>query len=53
VRASRIAKSSTEETEKGFPLAPSQKDLNPWYSERSNKQTRELEDEDEATQERR
>lgn len=24
----------TEETDKGVPLAPSKKDLNPWYSAR-------------------
>ena len=27
--------SSNEEKEKGIPLAPSQKDLRPWYSEKA------------------
>ncbi|THV06963.1 hypothetical protein K435DRAFT_710690 [Dendrothele bispora CBS 962.96] len=54
VRASKITKASaTEETDKGVPLAPSQKDLNPWYSERSGRKAQEMEEEDEATQERR
>lgn len=31
----RATKKTTQlETEKGVPLAPSAKDLNPWYSER-------------------
>ncbi|KAG6843348.1 hypothetical protein H0H93_001307, partial [Arthromyces matolae] len=37
------------ETEKGFPLAPSAKDLNPWYSERC----RDRETEEETLDERR
>ncbi|KAF9527874.1 hypothetical protein CPB83DRAFT_855341 [Crepidotus variabilis] len=38
--------SSSTETEKGVPLAPSTKDLNPWYSERnsSKDEAKELED---------
>ncbi|KAH9918570.1 uncharacterized protein BXZ73DRAFT_52910 [Epithele typhae] len=31
-----------EETEKGFPLAPLAKDLNPWYSDRGHERNREL-----------
>ncbi|KAF5337937.1 hypothetical protein D9758_013087 [Tetrapyrgos nigripes] len=56
VHSSRIAKSkssTTEETDKGVPLAPSAKDLNPWYSDRSGRREREAEDEDESAQERR
>lgn len=32
----RSTKNAPPETEKGIPLAPSQKDLKPWYSDRSN-----------------
>lgn len=29
------AKTTPSETEKGVPLAPSAKDLNPWYSDKA------------------
>ncbi|KZT67600.1 hypothetical protein DAEQUDRAFT_713106 [Daedalea quercina L-15889] len=32
----RSTKKSAPETEKGIPLAPTEKDLKPWYSDRSN-----------------
>ena len=32
-----------EESEKGIALAPSAKDLNPWYSDRDHERTRERE----------
>jgi len=37
-------KKSTNETDKGVPLAPSEKDLKPWYSEKGK--GRELDDMD-------
>ena len=33
------------ETEKGVPLAPSAKDLKPWYSERNRESAEEVQDE--------
>ncbi|EPQ51670.1 hypothetical protein GLOTRDRAFT_65874 [Gloeophyllum trabeum ATCC 11539] len=33
----KVKKSVPAETEKGVPLAPSEKDLNPWYSDKSGK----------------
>ena len=41
---SRSTKASAPETDKGIALAPSAKDLNPWYSDRSHERNRELED---------
>lgn len=38
-------KAETNEAEKGFALAPSAKDLKPWYSERSIDRMAEVEDE--------
>ncbi|KAI0794967.1 hypothetical protein C8Q75DRAFT_748280 [Abortiporus biennis] len=37
-------KSNETETDKGFRLAPSEKDLNPWYSDKHHEKNRELED---------
>ncbi|KAI0916674.1 hypothetical protein AcV5_003096 [Taiwanofungus camphoratus] len=37
-------KSSPPETEKGIPLAPSAKDLKPWYSDRNPEKSRELDE---------
>ena len=38
-------KATPAETEKGVPLAPSAKDLKPWYSERTREPAEEVEDE--------
>ncbi|TCD61153.1 hypothetical protein EIP91_008833 [Steccherinum ochraceum] len=35
---------TTEETDKGVPLAPSEKDRKPWYSDRNHERNRELDD---------
>jgi len=47
-RISAAIKASTKaapsETEKGVPLAPSAKDLKPWYSERNSDKTEDVED---------
>ncbi|KAJ3515564.1 hypothetical protein NLJ89_g1671 [Agrocybe chaxingu] len=43
IRASK--KTGPAETEKGVPLAPSAKDLKPWYSERTKDQVEEVEEE--------
>ena len=32
----RSTKKAAPETEKGIPLAPSEKDLKPWYSDRGS-----------------
>ncbi|KIM47302.1 hypothetical protein M413DRAFT_23522 [Hebeloma cylindrosporum] len=45
VAAVKVAKKTTADTEKGFALAPSAKDLKPWYSERTKDQPEEIEDE--------
>lgn len=45
VAAVKVAKKTTAETEKGFALAPSAKDLKPWYSERAKNEPEEIEDE--------
>jgi len=45
VAAVKVAKKTTAETEKGFALAPSAKDLKPWYSEPTKDQPEEIEDE--------
>ena len=39
-------KADTVEADKGFALAPSAKDLNPWYSEKSRINNNKVEDED-------
>jgi len=39
-------KTETVEADKGFALAPSAKDLNPWYSEKSRVKNDKVEDED-------
>ena len=33
---------AAEETDKGIPLAPSEKDRKPWYSDRNHERSREL-----------
>ncbi|KAH9487435.1 Leukocyte receptor cluster member 1-like protein [Psilocybe cubensis] len=40
----KVGKKPVAETEKGVPLAPSAKDLKPWYSERSKEKPEEVED---------
>lgn len=37
-------KKSSEPTDKGVPLAPSEKDLKPWYSDKDHERNRDLED---------
>ncbi|KAI0077542.1 hypothetical protein K474DRAFT_1083069 [Panus rudis PR-1116 ss-1] len=37
-------KKTAEPTDKGVPLAPSEKDLKPWYSDKNHERNRELED---------
>lgn len=44
ISAIRSTKAPAPETDKGFALAPSAKDLNPWYSDRNHEKNRELED---------
>ena len=45
VAAVKVAKKTTADTEKGFALAPSAKDLKPWYSERTKNEPEGIEDE--------
>ncbi|KDR70040.1 hypothetical protein GALMADRAFT_35279, partial [Galerina marginata CBS 339.88] len=42
--AVKVSKKPAAETEKGVPLAPSAKDLKPWYSERTKDKPEEVED---------
>ncbi|KAF9561499.1 hypothetical protein CPC08DRAFT_722735 [Agrocybe pediades] len=44
VAAIKVPKKGSAETEKGVPLAPSAKDLKPWYSERTKDKGEEVED---------
>jgi hypothetical protein len=43
--AVKVSKKTTADAEKGFALAPSAKDLKPWYSESTKTQPEEIEDE--------
>ncbi|KAJ7032190.1 hypothetical protein C8F04DRAFT_959306 [Mycena alexandri] len=45
IRTSTAKKSDAVETERGFPLAPSAKDLKPWYTERAANPDEEVIDE--------
>ncbi|TFK47424.1 hypothetical protein OE88DRAFT_1603789, partial [Heliocybe sulcata] len=40
----KVKRSGPAESEKGFPLAPSAKDLKPWYSEKSRDKGKEVDD---------
>ncbi|KZT25480.1 hypothetical protein NEOLEDRAFT_1178276 [Neolentinus lepideus HHB14362 ss-1] len=40
----KVKKTVPSESEKGFPLAPSAKDLKPWYSEKSRDKGKEVDD---------
>ena len=41
-RGQRDTDEDVRETDKGVALAPSAKDLNPWYSDRKSEKSREL-----------